>query len=301
MVKYSKSVVVTDEEWDLCVKTDWQKNLDMWEEEEFEGDKEYEHFFHSGNFEKYIDECISVGRKPVVGLSYIFYCNPNRDFELFINNFIAYWNWVLAIPEDRLPTSNGVDVLDKVDVLEGMIKIVGGVHTPFLDPVCSVKLFKMIYGEIYQKENIFPFSLGPDNWQPTITVDPYFMFSRMLSSIQYYLFEPNCAIGHRQCIELIGYWFSVVPLVQDERLYDTVFYDDSDGDFERRQRQVRCFLANLHNYNVWECEMLVLPHNDPEMEDYIKYKLSTLDMPKNYYKLLDFIHKHKEESLWAEE
>jgi len=147
--------------------------------------------------------------------------------------------------------------------------------------------------------------LGRIEWKPVIKAEPDDMFLKIMELIGSYLFEEEKKIKYRQAILLIDYWFSTITLLQDLRVFDTFLHEgEVDGkgvEFYKKQWSVRCFLANLLGYNVWSEEVEVLPHNDPKLELYIKDKLVTMEMPTEYYRLVEFIHEHKEYSLEASE
>jgi hypothetical protein len=300
--KFEKAIVVTKAEWKATLDAYLERELSELAAEDMQ-DKPFEAFFKSGDMAKYIDDCIAEGSNPACGYGLIFRCNPNRDFELIKNNIKLLWDWIFIDVDKRLPKGPVKEGKDrKASFFLDWIDTLGTVNSPILDPVCAAKLFLWVYGEEFEPIRTFPMSFGKSGWAPQIEVNPVVRFADMTSLISSYLFDGS-DIEYRQSLALVDYWLSIIPHLTDLRVFDTKLHEDRVMEYPRRQRVVRAFFANLAGYDVYE-EYDELPHNDPELEQYIKVRLAEIEMPDLYYRMLEYIDEHKEKSLdnlWEED
>jgi hypothetical protein len=299
MKKFSKKIVVTESEWKERLDSYSARELRELEVESLR-DEPFEEFFKSGNLENFINNCIVEGSDPLRGWIYIFTCNPNRDFELLKNNIKLFWDWVLEDGGEHLskiPVDKGED--RKTSIFEIGIDTLGTVNSLVLDPVCAAKLFLWVYGEEFEPVRSFPvsFGRGKNEWTPQIEVNAVERFADMAALFGSYLFDgdDDVDITDRQSLALVDYWFSIIPHLNDLRIFDTEMHVDLKLEYPRRQSVVRAFFARLSGYDVYQ-EYDELPHNDPEMERYIKNRLAETEMPDSYCRLLEYIEEHKEKS-----
>jgi hypothetical protein len=299
MQKFDKQIVVSKTEWNERLDTYLERELGFLRAESLT-DESFEKFFKTGDLAKFIEDCLTEGSNPARGWEFVFACNPNRDYELLISNLKHFWDWLLDDPDTYLPEGSvreeeGKD--RKTSLFNLYIRSLGTVNSPVLDPECAAKLFLWVYGEEFEPRRSFPISLGKSEWNPQIEVDPVVMFTNLMALIDRYLFDGS-SIEYKQSLALIDYWFSIIPHLEDHRIFDTVAHKDSDKDYPRRQQIVYAFFAHLSGYDVDE-EYDTLPHLDPGLEQYIKDRFSEIEMPESYYRMLEFIDKHKEDSLFA--
>jgi hypothetical protein len=294
MKKFDKEIVVTEEEWQAKLAAYLVSELRELEAEGLE-DKPFETFFKTGDMSKFIADCIAEGSNPDRGWMYVFQCNPNRDFELIKNNIKIYWDWLLEDDNEHFVNYTAMKGKDGITgTFDLYINSLGTVNSPVLDPVCAAKLFLWVYGEEFEPLRNYPMSFGPSEWTPQIEVNSVVRFADMTALIDSYLFGGSDLVD-RQSLALVDYWLSIIPHLQDLRIFDTEAHVDSELDYPRRQWVVRGFFANLAGYDVYE-EYDELPHNDPELERYIKSRFAEIDMPDSYYRLLEYIEEHKEKS-----
>lgn len=303
MKSFKKDIVVTEQEWNRFQAEFWQQELDAWAQEGYH-DPKREQFYVSGNLKVFLEASLAEGRAASWG--WVLTCNPSRDFDHLLENIQHFWDWVLADSENRLPNrSDGRTKADIQSYFEAPIIRLGGRGSSVLDPLCSARLFLMAYGEIFESERIFPMSFGQGKWQPVVKAEPQKQFFTIMSSLEHYLFDPAFDILERQCLMLLDYWFSTIPLLSDTRIFDTVLHHDIKLADRRRlshkQMNVRSLLAGLSGYAVWQERGSKLIHKDPELEEYVRERLAAIEMVPEYYRLLDFIRKHKDNSLDASE
>jgi hypothetical protein len=294
MKKFHKEILVTESEWQNRLDSYLESELKLLEAESLK-DEPFEEFFKTGDLAKFIENCIAEGSDPERGWAFLFRCNPNRDCELLKRNIKYFWDWVFEDLDSRLPKSlvnKGVDEI--AYTFNRRIHFLGTVNSPVLDPACAAKLFLWVYGEEFEPTRTFPMSFGQCGWTPQIEVNPVVRFADMTALIDSYLFDGS-DLEYRQSLALVDYWLSIIPHLQDLRIFDIEMHEDQDKDYPRRQWVVRAFFANLAGYDVYE-EYDELPHNDPELERYIKNRLAETDMPDSYYRLLEYIEEHKEKS-----
>lgn len=292
MKKFEKAIVVTEAEWQATLDAYLERELRELAAEDMQ-DKPFEAFFKTGDMERFIEDCIAEGSNPERGWGFVFTCNPNRDFELLKRNIKIYWDQVLESVDTYFKNYPLIEGMDRrTSVFVDTLGYLGTVNSPILDPVCAAKLFLWVYGEEFEPLRTFPMSFGKNGWAPQIDVDPDVRFIEMTSLIDAYLFD-RPAIKYRQSLALVDYWFSIIPHLTDLRIFDTEMHVDNELDYPRIQWVVRAFFAHLANYDVDE-EYDELPHNDPELEQYIKSRLSQTNMPDPYYRLLAYIEEHRE-------
>jgi hypothetical protein len=296
MKKFHKEILVTESEWKNRLDSYLERKLKHLEAESLR-DEPFEEFFKTGDLAKFIENCIAEGSDPARGWGFVFSCNPNRDYVLLKRNIKYFWDWLLEDLDAHLPKGSVLEREgeDRKTIYFGIhINDLGTVNSSVLDPVCAAKLFLWVYGEEFEPTRTFPMSFGQCGWTPIIEVNPVERFTDMISLIGTYLFY-RTEIRYRQSLALVDYWLSIIPHLQDLRIFDTEPHEDSELDYPRRQWVVRAFFANLAGYDVYE-EYDELPHNDPELERYIKNRLAETDMPDSYYRLLEYIVEHKEKS-----
>lgn len=150
----------------------------------------------------------------------------------------------------------------------------------------------------------FPYKLGIDNWQPQLQVDladygfhVLFQICRYLfgddEDFTYYAHVPLALPYVRYIKDLNPIYFSLRK-INAKMLKASLGMDTQAGlasrDFKRAvhsQQMLRQFIGELHGYSHNKKE--VLRHNDVEVEKQVRDLIDGLDMPKEYYRLLDFI------------
>jgi hypothetical protein len=298
MKKFHKEILVTESEWKNRLDSYLERKLKHLEAESLR-DEPFEEFFKTGDLAKFIENCIAEGSDPARGWGFVFACNPNRDYVLLKRNIKYFWDWLLEDLDAHLPKGSVFEREgeDRKTIYFGIhINDLGTVNSSVLDPVCAAKLFLWVYGEEFEPTRTFPISFGQCGWTPIIEVNPVERFTNIISLLRNYLYEDDPTLEYRQCLALVDYWFSIIPHLKDLRIFDTVLHEDRDAGYPRRQRVVRAFLAYLAGYDVYG-EHDELPHTDPELEEYIKNRLAETEMPVPYYRLLEYIEEHKENSL----
>ena len=306
-----KTIIVTEQEWQERRKAVWQRELESWArsralDPDYDGDPALEDFFWTGNIERFIHAKVKQSDTPGRFWGWVLKAEPTRNYEALVRNIKNFWEWVLEDPSERLPNNSKLEKMPALELFEKPIQRLGGVNTPILDPVCSVRLFKECYGETFQAETVFPYPLGKEGWQPVLRSEPEDRFLKLSSSLNGYLFFQERGIHYRQCLAVLNHLFSTIPLLPDRRIFHTYLYEDEGEEgYEKglvgKQYAIRGFLANLYDYNVYHEDGLeAVPHNDPELEALIKEKFNAL-MPDEYHGLIEFIHRHKEECIFESE
>lgn len=304
MKKFKRDIVVTEQEWQQCLKERADsirgRNKEVLVAEGIESPEYDLDFLSTGDIKKYFDEVTADGRCPSFGQ--VLACNPSRDFERLLHNIQYYWDWVLVDPENRLPWQpGGRTKVDKQSYFSAAMSRLGGNVSYVLDPVSSVKLFLMAFGERFESKRTFPLAFGPDRWKPIVKADPEQKFLGILVALESYLFGTSFEIANRQCLMLLEYWFSTIPHLPDLRIFDLKLHVDirsPDGSrLSPKQKTVRNFLAGLHGYVAYKEQSSTLVHNDPELEEYVRERLVAMNMPPEYHRLVGFVNEHKENCL----
>ena len=146
----------------------------------------------------------------------------------------------------------------------------------------------------------FPFSLGEDDWTPKSKVIEQDLAVRVLRRVCRYLFEIES--------ESIQYAHTklALPFVAkninkiDAKYFDTVLLTRPYKTYYGKkinsagQELMRSYIANLQGHKTdFEDYDGPLIHNDIEVEAELKNIFDSAEMPKEYYKLLEFIDEHK--------
>ena len=150
----------------------------------------------------------------------------------------------------------------------------------------------------------FPCSLGKDDWQPESSVSLSDKAIDVLSKLSRYLFGDDKSYYFSHIVVALPY-VKYLREVDPEYFNRTLLEDIPSAIVlppEPRvvsrsgQERIRAILGNLQGYkNCFNEYEGPLRHNDPEVEQQVRDILEELDMPEEYYKLLEFIHENKED------
>ncbi|MDO6421155.1 hypothetical protein [Saccharophagus degradans] len=149
-------------------------------------------------------------------------------------------------------------------------------------------------------EVTFPFSLGDDNWVPSLRINVQSYVRKMLYSMWRYLYGRNShrAFSHvRLALSFVRQNVaSIDAKVFDVDYLEEDYYSES-GEYVNcvGQECMREILARLNGYNIWPSDGDECKCYDLEFEAELKKVFENASMPPAYYQLLDFIHEHKED------
>lgn len=146
----------------------------------------------------------------------------------------------------------------------------------------------------------FPLALGNDHWQPTQQVALCDCADDLLHSFRAYLFEEDY-----QGFSHVAKALPIIRFIKDldPQYFDTTLLTEKPGPLAppptpRRisgagQRLLRAVFGNLLGYKShYDHYEGPLRHNDPEVEEQLRTLINSLDMPKDYHRLVEFIHAH---------
>ncbi|RBP50745.1 hypothetical protein [Arenicella xantha] len=321
-MKYKDETQMTDAEFD-ALRSEWIRKqidsissvhqidgIDVSESPQFLAIRR---FYDSGDVSNYIGELDDLGIVPSWSTvaSYTF----NRDLDSYLNNISIFWDWVLQNTTERVLNPH---------LYKGASSPENGYfwsvfHTlpsgPVVDTSITLKLFRMIYGSEFVAVNDFPLSLGVNEWVPQIYIDPVDTFVGIMMQIERYLFDQDIDDGDIVVLPDLNYWYSLIPVIKKDYVTNSGAFSlkhDLDRYLEgkmtgnekkafEQQDAVRRFLGSLLGYHVNYEYTDKLEHHDIDVEHQILSHLESVDWPPNYYRLIDFIHRHKEEAMNASE
>lgn len=170
------------------------------------------------------------------------------------------------------------------------------------------KLFLWVFGPVYDSQRFFPLPLGPEQWQPKLNINPNNLALFLLRGICSYLFSTEQDEKNLK-YQFIGDYFISIFVQIDSDVYAMTFLE-SDHIKENGNRVgdnwqyiLRRFIANLEGVAT-HLEVRKnngeIYHNDLPYENQIREGLKKLDLPKEYYDMVEFVHKHKDECLIVE-
>jgi hypothetical protein len=149
--------------------------------------------------------------------------------------------------------------------------------------------------------SIFPFKLGGDEWQPSWKVAVPNLVFNLLGRLSRYLFKEENESKHYSHLKLALPFIEKNITTLDPKYYDTEILDEpyitSYGEELNfaSQELMRGFLGKLNGYKTeFEEYEGNLRHNDKITEAQLRSIFENTEMPKEYGKLIQFIHEHKE-------
>lgn len=259
-------------------------------------------YFYYGNIQKYLADS-----KLIVDMM-VFEATPFTKLEDYLDNIKIYWEWVLEYPQERgnkanLERSVSERLLGKMQYY--------ALESAYLTYELKRDLFFWFFGKAYCSERLFPMPLGPDQWQPEITLDVDWVCSILMSCIRKYLMGYE---GHHEenlnGQDYIDYFLSIYPHMSAKcfalNCCTDRFYEENGKQINLTGYQFsnRWFIAGLHNIltvceEEEEIDRLVI--HDQKALNYLKECLDNIDMPNEYYELEKFVIKHGEDCIDASE
>ena len=174
-----------------------------------------------------------------------------------------------------------------------------------MDPEVQVGFFHHIFGQYYEKKNVYPASLGKKNWTPVVLVEPEFMFLSILGALNEALFSPGRMIGSFYSVSLVDYWRSLLCYVNTEILFDTelrMHGKEFNGIKPvALQIEVRRLLAQKEGFDTEDYGVDKVVNRSPEILSKIDAALRNLAGADKYERIMNFIHKYKEDAILASE
>ncbi len=179
------------------------------------------------------------------------------------------------------------------------------------DLSCQVRsgLFKDLYGVGPESTVEFSRSLGNQQWTPKAACDPPGIMLSNINNITQYLFgEPDKHNGAKHTRGMIDYLSKTLPDF-DIDLFSLNYVDDEIINERGRkiktagQMLFRRFVASMLGYltDDFDPDRDELLHHDPEAEAVIRKVMESDQMPPEFHKLVDYIHKKKEKCIEPEE
>lgn len=283
-----------------------EHDVDFSEHPEFQA---WQCFSETGDINAYLDKMQDLRMNPNWGnVSRI---NPHRSIDNYLNNISIFWDWLLEDPQSR------IDSLHLYKHADNPINEYFWSAFRFLpegatqDPAVNFPLFDMIFGKSFKEYNQFPIALGKEKWRPSIKLEPLETFVKASSQIDNYLFGEIISRGSPAMLPNLDYWASMIPLIKREWVVESGAFllsrnvdeyldgkmNEKDASQFELQDLTRRFLASLLGYHAGYDFNENFDHHDPEIETKVQQILDSFEWPEEYSRMIDFIHRHKEESL----
>jgi hypothetical protein len=291
-----------DEKWLAEREVKWEGFSEEWlnssPEDKVQRLKSY---FFSGGIKYLLTDSYDIT------LSYVISLTPFTETDLVIESITEFWFWVLESPDSR-------DYYEFITDLNE--RFIYHFHAIFsrkddnLHPDICVKLFFWLYGETYQKDREITLNHNGRTVTINVNIDVDELAHELMSGIIDYLWMKD--EGENICIfkSFIPYFLSIYPHMSP-CCFSTTLPDESefigdDGKEYRRSWYIwnRWLLTTLNGFiTKYEIDDGIdeLVCNDEDALTQLKDGLKALQMPEEFYRLQEFVLKHKGKSLKASE
>jgi len=246
----------------------------------------------TGDVEAYIQSGVSLRGSDVL------YRSPLLNLDDLLPQLKCYWDWVAEDPENHCHEYEKSKSIDErfTSIFQELVR--GGERFPV---GLLEDLFFWVYGKTYEPERQFPMTFGPNQWRPKLDFDIDFMCSSLQSGIRRYLMGYNLHSRDKAIAtfykSVIDYFLSIYPYMSTD-IYSLELYPQNYSEngvsINKSGYQIatRWFIAGLHNIlTLYEDDdgITELVIHDQETMDYLKAGLAKLNMPDEYYRLVDFV------------
>lgn len=291
-----------DETWIEEREKKWNKYSNRWlfdsPAEEVELRKAY---FFDGNVKHLLTDSYEVTLYNVISDS------PFNDSSLVVRSISEYWFWVLESPAIR-------DYVELIPDIEE--RFMGSMHSIFshkddnLHPDVCTGLFFWLYGDSYQGDREVTLTHNGQSVSIPIKVDVDKLSFDLLNGIISYFWYTDEGENISIFKIFIPYFLSIYPKMSPvcfaTKLPDS---DESEGDggkkyFEKYWIWNRWLLTTLNGFiSEYEEEEDIeeLICNDEAALIQLREGLDSLKMPKEFYRLQEFVLIHEGNSLYASE
>ncbi len=258
-------------------------------------------YFFDGNVKHLLTDSYNITLSDVISIA------PINDAWLVINNISEYWFWVLESPDSR-------DYYQSIsDVDQRFIYHFNSVFSrkgDYLQSDVCISLFFWLYGKTYQGNRAVSLSHDGREVSIPVDIDVNKLSYDLLNGIIKYIWRQG--EGQNICIfkAFIPYFLSIYPKMSpicfDTKLPELDEFEGDDGKryFEKYWIWNRWLLTALNGF-VSEYEedegIEELVCNDGEAFVQLNEGLNALQMPEEFFRLKEFVLKHKGESLYASE
>lgn len=280
----------------------WDKYSKRWlydsPEEELAVRKAY---FFDGNIKHLLTDSYDITLYHVINNS------PLNDLNLLIQAISEYWFWVLESPSSR----DNVEFIPDVNE-----RFMGSMHAIFsrkddhLAPEICINLFSWLYGNNYQGDRAVTLIHDGQETSIPVAIDVDALCFNLLSGIILALWRQDEGENISIFKALIPYFLSIYPYMSsicfESKLPDSDEFEGDDGQkyFEKYWIWNRWLLTTLNGFiSEYEEEEDIeeLVCNDEAALTQLREGLDALQMPEEFYRLQEFVQKHKGESLYASE
>ena len=125
------------------------------------------------------------------------------------------------------------------------------------------------------------------------------MFYDLTDALSEALFNPNKSIGSLFSVSLLDYWESLLEYLDPELSFDTSLHPKDNGagwNVPGVQINTRSFLALNEGYDIDDYGSGEIVSRCPELSDRIISSLRDWGGEERYERLIEFIHRHKDEA-----
>ena len=254
-------------------------------------------YFETGDIHKYVKDEIYVD--PQVATFFA----PQHELEHLVNRVTVCWQWLLNnqghLADKRIRTNSSLDEQFSYTASE----LFGKLGFFFPDDF-FLEVFSYLYGEEYNSENDFPITFESINWTPSNVLHRDHICSSILLGLNEYIFSLPATNSpyrsYKRYKSLFRYFLSIFPKIRrqcfETRLYDQ--FHEIDGErsgFMVNQIRIRMFMAQMDGIVTKGQKKKAFdkpPINDRVFYEALKLELNSLDMPDEYYLLMDFLREH---------
>jgi len=259
----------------------------------------HKQWYLEGDLTPLIQTCKQLNSQQELDLISVLELCPITDLDVylqFIKDYstwlserkISYWEPSLGNRDTRL--IKNLIALHKNDHLDSTLEIYSHMLSSLIPDEKGVVTF--------------PFPLGADQWQPKQEIALCDYSKDLLSRLRRYLFlSTDSAAGYDHVHVCLPYVKYIADL--DRAFFDTMLLDDKPKRPPKPpkprkvsragQETLRQVLGNLQGLKSNEEYEGPLRHNDPKVEKQLKDLIDSLDMPEEYYRLVDFIKAHPDD------
>jgi len=232
---------------------------------------------------------------------------PLIDVNLVVDNITRYWFWVMDSPDTRDRFRQFPDI-DERFIFH--FHAIFSLKDDNLHPDICTGLFFWLYGETYQQDRVVTIKHNDRTATIPVNVNVNELSFSLLSGIIDYLWGKD--EGENICIfkSFIPYFLSLYPHMSpccfSTTLPDKSEFIDNDGKQYSRAWYIwnRYLLTTINGFiTKYEVDDGIdeLVCNDDDALKQLKEGLNALQMPEEFYRLQEFVLKHKGESLKASE
>jgi hypothetical protein len=267
---------------------------------DIQGYAAFKTWYLEGDMTQYLKLIRKYGFEPAFGFVHIIYCCGTDDIGDFYR-FVKELAMFLSKHKISFWRDNVLEVRDN--------RFIGSMITYFMSssecghPALYQHMWDAIRPDADGKVE-FPMVLGEDRWKPRCQISMYEFCIDYFLELQRYLFSDE-GRDNRHLKNSIHYlkglenlhplYFSTTLLNEDDE--GVLQPGLSDKKLTRlSQERIRDAFGNFHGFKCSDDYYKgPLMHNDREFEAEVKAFLDSLNMPKEYYELVEFIKAHPDD------